>query len=113
MGEAISYALNQWPAFERFLEHGEVEIDNNLVENAIRPTTVGKKNWLFFGSDQPGARNAVVFTLIDNCRMHGVDPCGYLENVLEQLPRTTNRQVEQLTPINWNKARQNSLRQAV
>jgi transposase len=112
MGQAISYALNQWAAFERFLEHGEVEIDNNLVENAIRPTAVGKKNWLFFGSDQAGARNAVVFTLIENCRMHGVDPYEYLKDVLERLPRTTNRQVEELTPLNWKKARQNSLRQA-
>jgi len=112
MGQAISYALNQWPAFERFLEHGEVEIDNNLVENAIRPTAVGKKNWLFFGSEEAGARNSVVFTLIENCRMHGVEPSEYLKDVLERLPTTTNQQVEQLTPFNWKKAREKSLKQA-
>jgi transposase len=112
MGQAISYALNQWPALERFLEHGEVEIDNNLVENAIRPTAIGKKNWLFFGSEEAGTRNAVVFTLIENCRMHGVEPCEYLKDVLECLPRTTNQQVEQLTPLNWKKAREKSLKQA-
>jgi len=66
--------LNQWPTLERFLDHGEVEIDNNLVENAIRPTAVGKKNWLFFGSEEAGQRSAVIYTLIENCRRHGVDP---------------------------------------
>ena len=105
MGEAIQYALNQWSALERFLEHGEVEIDNNLVENAIRPTAVGKKNWLFFGSEEAGARNAVIYTLIQNCRMHGIDPYGYLKDLLQQLPTTTTQQVAQLTPLSWKKAR--------
>ncbi len=106
MGQAISYALNQWPTLERFLEHGEVEIDNNLVENAIRPTALGKKNWLFFGSEEAGARSAVMYTLIENCRLAGVEPYAYLKDVLERLPTTTNRQVEQLTALNWKKARQ-------
>ncbi len=104
MGQAISYALNQWPALERFIEHGEVEIDNNLVENAIRPTAIGKKNWLFFGSEEAGQRSAVIYTLIENCRMHGVEPYTYLKDVLERLPTTTNQQVAQLTPLNWKKA---------
>jgi len=112
MGQAIGYALNQWPALERFLEHGEVEIDNNLVENAIRPTAVGKKNWLFFGSEEAGARNAVIYTLIQNCRMHGVDPSAYLKDVLERLPTTTNQQVAELTPLKWKQAREKTLQQA-
>lgn len=113
MGQAISYALNQWPVLERFLEHGEVEADNNMVENVIRPTAVGKKNWLFFGSDEAGTRNAVVFTLVQNCRMHGVNPYEYLKDVLERLPRMTNQdRLDQLTPLNWKKAREQSLRQA-
>jgi transposase len=113
MGGAISYALNQWPMLERFLDHGEVEIDNNLVENAIRPTAVGKKNWLFFGSEEAGRRNAVVYTLIQNCRMHGVDPYEYLKDLLERLPTMTNQdRLDQLTPLNWKKAREKSLQQA-
>ena len=60
-----------------FLAHGEVEIDNNLVENAIRPTALGKKNWLFFGSAEAGQRSAVLYTLIQNCRLHGVEPYAY------------------------------------
>jgi len=106
MGEAISYALNQWDAVSRFLDHGEAEIDDNLVENAIRPTAIGKKNWLFFGSEEAGVRNAAVYTLIQNCRMHGVEPTAYLKDVLERLPTMTNHQVAELTPLNWKAARQ-------
>jgi transposase len=112
MGQAIGYALNQWPMLEGFLEHGEVEIDNNLVENAIRPTALGKKNWLFFGSEEAGQRSAVIYTLIQNCRLHGVEPHAYLKDVLERLPHTTNRQVDQLTPLKWKQARQSTLEQA-
>jgi hypothetical protein len=106
MGQAISYALNQWPALERFLKHGEVEIDNNLVENAIRPTAIGKKNWLFFGSEAAGQRSAVIYTLVANCRLHGVEPHAYLKDVLERLPTATNQTVAQLTPLNWKRAHQ-------
>jgi transposase len=112
MGQAITYAINQWAGLERFLEHGEVEIDNNLVENAIRPTAVGKKNWLFFGSEEAGQRNAVIYTLIQNCRMHDVEPLAYLKDVLRRLPTTTNQQVAELTPLNWKKAREKALKQA-
>lgn len=112
LGQAIGYALNQWSMLEGFLEHGEVEIDNNLVENAIRPTAVGKKNWLFFGSEEAGQRSAVIYTLIENCRLHGVEPYTYLKDVLERLPHTTNREVDQLTPLKWMQARQPALKQA-
>ena len=110
--QAIAYALNQWPLLQGFLEHGEVEIDNNLVENAIRPTAIGKKNWLFFGSAEAGQRSAVMYTLIANCRLHGVEPYSYLKDVLERLPTTTNQQVAQLTPLNWKRARQPELKRA-
>lgn len=112
LGQAIGYALNQWPTLVRFLGHGEVEIDNNRVENAIRPTAIGKKNWLFFGSEEAGTRSAVMYTLIENCRLHGVEPYAYLKDVLERLPTTTNQQVAQLTPLNWQKARQSALEKA-
>ena len=112
MGQAIGYALNQWPMLEGFLEHGEVEIDNNLVENAIRPTALGKKNWLFFGSEEAGQRSAVIYTLIQNCRLQGVEPYTYLKDVLERLPHTTNREVDELTPLKWQQARHSVLKQA-
>ena len=106
MGQAISYTLNQWPSLERFLAHGEVEIDNNLVENIIRPTAIGKKNWLFFGSEEAGQRSAVIYTLVANCRLHGVEPHAYLKDVLERLPTATNQTVAQLTPLNWKRDHQ-------
>ena len=112
MGQAISYTLNQWPTLERFIAHGEVEIDNNLVENAIRPTAIGKKNWLFFGSEEAGQRSAVMYTLIGNCRIHGVEPYTYLKDVLERLPSMTNQEVAQLTPLNWKRNRQAALKVA-
>jgi hypothetical protein len=113
LGQAISYALNQWSAVEGFLDHGEVEIDDNLVENSIRPTAIGKKNWMFFGSPEAGTRNAAIFTLIGNCRMHGVEPYEYLKDVLERLPRMTNQdRLDQLTPQAWKTARENSLKAA-
>ena len=104
MGQAINYALNQWPTLERFLDHGEVELDTNQVENAIRPTALGKKNWLFFGSAEAGQRSAVMYTLIANCRLHGVEPYAYLKDVLTRLPRTTNKEVAQLTPQRWKQS---------
>lgn len=113
MGQAIGYASNQWPMLEGFLEHGQVEIDNNLVENSIRPTAIGKKNWMFFGSAEAGRRNAAIYTLIQNCRMHGVEPFAYLKDLLERLPTMTNQdKLDQLTPLNWKKAREKSLQKA-
>jgi transposase len=112
LGQAIGYALNQWPLLERFLEHGEVEIDNNLVENAIRPTAVGTKNWLFFGSEEAGQRSAVMYRLIENCRLREVEPYTYLKDVLQRLPRCTNRDLDQLTPLNWKQARHAAVQRA-
>lgn len=105
MGKAISYALNHWSLLKGYVDNGEVEIDTNLVENAIRPTAVGKKNWLFIGAKDAGQRTAVIYTLIENCRMHGINPYAYLKDVLERLPNTTNHGLEELTPLHWQKAR--------
>jgi len=82
------------------------------IKNAIRPTALGKKNWLFFGSEEAGQRSAVIYTLIQNCRLHGVEPYTYLKDVLERLPHTTNQEIDQLTPLKWQQARQSALKQA-
>jgi transposase len=74
MGRAISYTRALWPLLGTYLRDGRVEIDNNLVENAIRPTAVGKKNWLFIGQAEAGERSAIIYTIIGNCRQHGLDP---------------------------------------
>ena len=87
-----------------YLEDGRIEIDNNLVENAIRPTAVGKKNWLFIGEAEAGERSAIFFTLIEACRSRGIDPQTYLREVLTRLPTMTNRQIKDVTPEAWAKA---------
>jgi len=105
LAQAIDYALGQWPTLEVYLENGRVEIDNNLVENAIRPTALGKKNWLFIGEANAGQRSAIVYTLVENCRRRGLDPFAYLREVLTRLPNMTNRQIPEVTPGAWDKTR--------
>jgi len=108
MGKAIDYALNQWPSLLVFLEDGRLEIDNNLIENAIRPTAVGKKNWLFIGEALAGDRSAILYTVIECCRRRGLDPFAYLRDVFTRLPSMTNWQVKDLTPEAWAKSLQHT-----
>jgi len=101
MGQALSYALGHWQQLLRFAEDGRLEIDNNLVENAIRPTALGKKNWLFIGHPQAGQRSAIIYTLLANCRRLGINPREYLRDVLSRLPSMTNKHVIELLPAKW------------
>ena len=103
MGEAISYTLNLWKLLGVYLEQGQVEIDNNLVENAIRPTALGKKNWLFIGSADTGERSAILFTIVECCSRRGLNPYAYLRDVLSRLLVSTNFQIKDLTPEAWAK----------
>jgi transposase len=104
MGQAIDYALEQWPLLEVYLQEGRVEIDNNLVENAIRPTAIGKKNWLFIGEADTGERSAILYTIIESCRRRGLDPFGYLREVLTRLPSMKVTQIHEVLPAAWAKA---------
>lgn len=105
-GKAISYTLKIWKELNVFVKNGEVEIDNNLVENLIRVPALGKKNWLFFGSKDAGVQNAIIMTVLQNCKMHGINPEEYLKDVLSRLPHTTNHQARELTPAKWLAAQQ-------
>ena len=105
MSGAIEYTLGQWSALTVYLTKGQVEIDNNLVENAIRPTAIGKKNWLFMGDADAGERSAIIYTIIESCRRRRLDPYAYLKDVLTRLPRATNHQVPTLTPEAWAKSK--------
>jgi len=78
------------------------------VENAIRPTAIGKKNWLFIGEADAGQRSAIVYTLIECCRRRGLNPFAYLRDVLTRLPNMTNRQIPEVTPEAWSKSRRRS-----
>jgi transposase len=105
MGKALSYFLNQWEPLGRFLEDGRLEIDNNLAENSIRPTAVGKKNWLFIGAEAAGETSAILYTLIESARRRGIDPFEYLRDALTRLPRMKAAQISTLTPQAWAAAR--------
>jgi hypothetical protein len=103
MGAAIEYAVAQMPGLEVYLDDGRIEIDNNLVENAIRPTAIGKKNWLFIGEAGAGDRSAILYTVIESCRRRKLDPYAYLKDVLSRLPQMTNRQIPEVAPQAWGK----------
>lgn len=105
MGKALCYFTGHWTELTRFLEEGRLEIDNNLVENAIRPTAVGKKNWLFIGEERAGQTSAILFTLIESARRRGLDPLEYLRDVLTRLPRMSARHLDELMPDAWLQAR--------
>ena len=82
-----------------------MDIDNNLTENAIRPSAVGKKNWLFIGDAGAGQRSAIIYSIIESCRRRGIDPHAYLCDVLTRLPHMTSWQIKDITPEAWAKAR--------
>jgi transposase len=101
LGKAIKYALSEWEPLNRFLNDGRLEIDNNLTENAIRPSAVGKKNWLFIGHPEAGWRSAVIYSVIVSCKRHGIEPWEYLRDVLQRLPAMKQSDLHTLLPRNW------------
>lgn len=105
LGQALDYALARWAGLTRYVEDGRLEIDNNRCENAIRPTAIGKKNFLFIGHPEAGQRSAVIYSILGSCRRHGLDPAEYLREVFERLPKATTSEVASLTPSAWAKAR--------
>lgn len=101
MGQAITYALNQWDALSVYTTDGCLAIDNNAAENALRRVAVGRKNWLFCGSDNGGHTAAVLFSLIATCQRHNVEPFAYLRDVLTRIAATPLSQLDQLLPDHW------------
>lgn len=101
MGKAIQYALNQWDALCVYTTDGRLNIDNNPSENALRRVAIGRKNWLFAGSDKGGRTAATLFSLIATCQRHKVEPMAYLRDVLTRLPATPINDIEQFLPDRW------------
>jgi hypothetical protein len=97
--KAINYSLKRWEALERFAHTGNLPIDNNPLERDIRPIAIGKRNWLFVGSERAGKRAAVIQSLLGTARLNGINPNEWLENVLENLPVWPNKQLDELLPI--------------
>ena len=101
IAQAIDYSLNRWTALSRFLHDGEVGVDNNHLENLLRPWAMGRKAWLFAGSELAGQRAAMVMSLVQSAKLNGHDPWAYLKDVLTRLPTHPNSRIEELLPHRW------------
>ena len=99
--KALDYSLRRWEALTRFVDDGQLPVDNNWIENQIRPIALGRNNWLFAGSLCAGQRAAAVMSLIQSARMNRHDPYAYLKDVLTRLPTQRASQVGELLPHRW------------
>jgi len=106
LGKACDYALGQWERLNVFLDHGQVEADNNWCENAIRPVALGRKNWLHIGSEEAGKKVAAIMSVMETCRRLKIDLREYLLDVLPGLADRKQGEVAGLTPMAWLRARQ-------
>ena len=105
LGKASNYLLGHWGPLTAHLDHGQTKLDTNIVENAIRPSVIGRKNWLFIGHPEAGQRSAIIYSIVVSCQRHGKDPLAYLRDVLTRLPRMSNQDdLAPLLPINWQPA---------
>ncbi len=102
--KAIDYSLRRWVALTRFVDNGRLPVDNNWVENQIRPVALGRKNWLFAGSLRAGQRAAAVMSLIQSAMITGHDPHAYLKDVMDRLPTWPNSRISELLPHRWRPA---------
>ena len=101
IAKAIDYSLRRWAALTRYLNDPRLPIDNNWIENRIRPVALGRNNWLFAGSLRAGQRAAAIMSLIQSAKLNGHDPYAYLKDVLERLPTQPNSRIEELLPHRW------------
>lgn len=99
--KAIDYSLKRWDALTTFLDDPHTPIDNNWVENQIRPIAVGRKNWLFAGSLRSGQRNAAIMSLVQSAKLNGLNPLEYLKDVMDRLPTQPYSRINELLPHNW------------
>jgi len=106
LGDAIGYALRQWDALCRYTEHGSLEIDNNGAENALRPLCLGRKNWLFLGSEAAAHRTMVLLTLVQSCKAHQIDPFAYLRDIIDRVSTHPASRIDELSPRRWKELRQ-------
>ncbi|MCP4271846.1 MAG: IS66 family transposase [Gammaproteobacteria bacterium] len=105
LGKAVTYALNHWTKLDTYLLEGKLEIDNNRIENKIRPVALGRKNWLFAGSQAGAERAALFYSLFGTCIINDVNPFEYLKDVLERINQHPQSRIEELLPAQWRELR--------
>jgi len=101
IGKAIGYALKRWDKLSLYTTDGRLQIDNNLVENAIRPVAIGRKNYLFAGSHDGARRAAMLYSFLGTCKINNVNPFEWLKDILRRIPSHSVNKLEQLLPNNW------------
>ncbi|NOT36668.1 MAG: transposase [Saprospiraceae bacterium] len=101
IGKAIAYSLKRWDKLIRYIEHGDVEIDNNLIENSIRPLALGRKNYLFAGSQESAQRVAMIYSSFAICKLHKVNPYEWLHDILLKIKDHPINRIAELLPQNW------------
>jgi hypothetical protein len=104
-GEAIAYTLSNWKALTRYLDDGDLAIDNNGAERSLRGIAVGRRNWTFYGSDNGGRTAAVLTSLIASCKRLGIDPFAYLRDLFERMGAHPQSRLAELLPDQWQAAR--------
>jgi transposase len=104
IGKAIAYTLNHWRALNNYLGNGILNIDNNTAERAMKTVVIGRKNWLFAGSHEGATNAAILYSLIETCKLNGINPFYYLQDVLKRLPTTLMKNLNELLPYNWKPA---------
>jgi transposase len=112
VGQAISYARNQWQDLQTHTRDGELSIDNNVSERNVRAQAIGRRNYLFVGSDRGGRTAATLYSLVGTCKRHPIDPFAYLKDVLERLPTYPADRLGDLLPNVWIAANPTALRKA-
>ena len=105
--QALNYYHSLAPHLPNYLENADARLDNNVAERGIRPLTIGRKNWLFVGSEDGGKASATILSLVQTCRNLGINPQEYLEDVLRRIMEHPAKQIHKLLPDNWLAARQN------
>jgi len=98
IGQAIAYTLGLWPRLTRYTQHGQVEIDNNLVENSIRPVALGRKNYMFAGSHEAAQQAAMIYSFLGTCKINNVEPLGWLKDVLQRIQDHSIQKLDELLP---------------
>ena len=101
IGQAIAYALNHWQALNNYLREGHLNIDNNTAERSIKTVVIGREDWLFAGSAEGARKAAILYSLMETCKLNSINPYAYLKDILTRLPPTLSKDLRSLLPYHW------------